>query len=319
MQDAVDTEATSSFWKRIALAGTAGYVLYCFSENFFWTRPTEEHVGGYVAGWLLYTFLTSALFTVINHFRVRSVWALFLAGSVYGWLIEGVIMQTMYESFPWQLSFTALSWHALITVLVGWCYTRRTLFENRPGKTILLAFGLGLFYGVWSLNAWVQEGMFTSLPVYARFATISMLLLVASYVLHHRIALPAFQPGRVEVGVQVVFLGAYFIFVAIPAQPLALLILPPLLVLTGVALQRNRRRETRADLPVSLQGRVMWWNYLLLLVVPVVAIAFYALALEVNVAQYDAVLALIPMTMYVLTAVAGAIMYVISWLKVWRS
>ncbi|MGC9399919.1 MAG: hypothetical protein ACP5HM_12385 [Anaerolineae bacterium] len=318
MQDAVDTKATSSFWNRVALAGTAGYILYCFSENFFWTRPTEEHVGGYVAGWLLYAFLTFALFTVIHHFRARSVWALFLAGSVYGWLVEGVIMQTMYDSLPWQLSFTGLAWHALISVLVGWWYTRRTLFENRPGKTILLAFGLGLFYGVWSLNAYVQEGMITSLPVYARFATVSTLLLVASYVLHDRIALSAFQPGRVEVGVQVAFLGAYFIFVAVPAQPLALLILPPPLALTGVALHRNRRRETRADILVALQGRVKWWNYLLLLVVPVVAIAFYALALKVNVAQHDDLLALIPIAMYVLTAGLGFGMYLISWLKVWR-
>lgn len=307
------------FWKRIALAGIAGYILYCFSESFFWTRPTEAHLSGYVIGWLLYTFLTFTLFATINYFRVRSVGALFLAGSLYGWLIEGVVMQTMYDSLPWQLSFTGLSWHALITVLGGWFYTRKILLENKPLKTLLLGGGFGLFYGLWSLNAWVQEAAITPLPAYVRFVTLSSVLLIACYALHDRLALSAFQPGRVEVGVQVVFLGAYFIFVTVPAQPLALLILPPLLLLTYSALRRNRRVEKRTNVLVALNGRVRWWNYLLLLVTPIAAVMVYALLLAVDFMQYRDLLSLIPMGIYVGTALMGASVYGLSWLKVWRS
>ncbi len=306
-------------WQRLSLAGAAGYIMFCFSESFFWTRPTESNIGGYVAGWLLYSFLTYALFTVINYFRVRTIWALFLAGSVYGWLIEGVIMQTMYDSLPWQLSFTGLSWHAMITVLIGWFYTRKILFENKAHQTILLGLGLGLFYGVWSLNAWVQEdGGITPLPAYATFALVSTLVLVISYTLYDRIDFAAFQPSRIEIWIQIVFFAVYYLFVTLPSQLLALVILPLLLALTCLALRKNRRAETRPDILVSHRGRATWWNYLLLMTIPLVAIPLYALALYGDFMRYADFIFLVSAGIYIVTALMGGVVYLLSWVKVCR-
>lgn len=307
-------------WKRITLAGTAGYIMYCFSESFFWTRPTEAHLWSYGTGWLLYTFLTFNLFTLINYFKVRSPGALFLAGSIYGWLIEGVIMQTMYDAFPWQISFTALAWHALITVMIGWFYVRKILYENRLLKTLRLGCGLGLFYGLWSLNAWTQAGgEITPLPEYAAFAFVSTFLLMISYVLHDHLTIETFQPSRLGIGAQAALLGSYYLIITVPVRPLSPLILLPLLALTYVALRRNRHIETRANLLVALKGQANWWNYLLLISIPTVATLCYALALRANVIAYIDIVSLIPMGIYIGTALLGVILYSLSWVSVWKS
>ncbi len=307
------------FLKRMARAGAAGYVMYYFSECLFWTRPTETFLGGYVVGWLLYTFLTFVLFTVVRRFRVRSLGALFLAGSVYGWLIEGVIMQTMYDAFPWQLSFTGLSWHALITVMIGWFYTRSVLFENRPVKTLLLACGLGVFYALWSFNAWIQTGEVTSLSVYAAFAFISTSLLVISYAVLDKLPVPISQPGRWEIAGPAVLLGVYYVGVTVVSRPISLVILPPLLILTYLALRRNRQTETCPNRLITLQGEVTWWNYPLLLTLPIVATLWYALALGADLMAYTDVISLIPMGIYAGTAILGAFLFGFSWWRVWRS
>jgi hypothetical protein len=306
--------------QRVLLAGTAGYIMYCFSEIFFWTRPTESNPLGYLAGWLLYSFLTYTLFTVIDYFRVRTIWALFLAGAVYGWLIEGVVMQTMYDSLPWQISFTGLSWHAMITVLVGWFYARKILLKGQAHKTILLSIGLGLFYGVWSLNTWVLDKVVvTPLPDYTVFVIVSTLVLIVSYALFDRIEFEEFRPSRIEIGIQIAAYVAYFLFVTIPAQILAVFLLPPLLALTYFTLRKNRQTETRANILVSTQGRTEWWNYLLLVSVPGIAIPFYALALHAQFIRYFDLVYLVSTGIYVVTAVLGAILYALSLYKVWAA
>ena len=67
-----------------------GYVLFFFSERMFWAmwRP-GDHIGIYVATWLLYAFLAYLLQATVRCFRVRDLWGLFLAGTVFGWLAEG--------------------------------------------------------------------------------------------------------------------------------------------------------------------------------------------------------------------------------------
>src|SRR4051812_31155712 len=103
--------------KRLLSVLACGYILMFYSEHVFWAhiRP-EDSLLGYVATWLLYSLLAFVFLAIIGHFHVRSVWAVFLAGALFGWLTEGVIIQTTYESLPLSISFTALSWHALLSV-----------------------------------------------------------------------------------------------------------------------------------------------------------------------------------------------------------
>ena len=115
------------------LAG--GYILMFYSEFLFWARiRPKDSLLEWLMTWLVYSFLAFAFLAGMARFRVSTVWALFLAVAVFGWLAEGLIVQTAYESLPLSISslavraaFTGLAWHALISVGVGWYVVRRAL------------------------------------------------------------------------------------------------------------------------------------------------------------------------------------------------
>ena len=66
-----------------------GYVLYFFSERLFWSLWRQgDDMAIYGATWLVYAFLGYLLLAAIRFYRVRDLWALFLAGALFGWLVE---------------------------------------------------------------------------------------------------------------------------------------------------------------------------------------------------------------------------------------
>jgi hypothetical protein len=75
---------------------------------------------------------------------------------------------------------------------------------------------------------------------------------------------------------------AYFAFVTVPAAPISLLVLPMLLGLAYYGLRRHRPAEEAASLTATLRGRIHPLNYLALFALSLTAIAFYALALSLN-------------------------------------
>jgi hypothetical protein len=75
--------------------------------------------------WLAYSTLAYLFLATVRLFRADDVWSVYLAGAVYGWLTEGGLIHTLYGTeesapFPISLIITGVSWHALISVLVGW-------------------------------------------------------------------------------------------------------------------------------------------------------------------------------------------------------
>jgi hypothetical protein len=140
--------------RRLLQTLTTGYILMFFSENIFWARyrPAEDSLSNYALTCLAYSLLAYILLALVRIYRIRSVWAVFLAGAACGWLAEGVIVQTAYENFPLQISWTGLAWHALISVLWGW-YTLRKALVLGSFHLVLLHSGLfGLFAGFWAIS-----------------------------------------------------------------------------------------------------------------------------------------------------------------------
>jgi hypothetical protein len=290
-----------------------GYTLVFYSELVFWAhvRP-EDSLLNWTQTWLAYSLLGFVFLSILTHFRIRSVRALFLAGSVFGWLAEGVIVQTTYEALPLSISFTGLAWHALISVWVGWYAMRRALHTSLR-TSLLLTSAVGLFYGLWAISWWVEpDGALTSPIDFAQYALISTLLLILATWLADRTQTPAWTPSRpVEIVIAILFL-LYFIFIAVPAAPLALIILPLLLAMVYFALRRNKRFETQAALFPDASVPVPLGRYLCLLLMPASAAAFYAAAYTLSLHWQTNWL------IYLVTTPLGFILFGVSLVKIWR-
>ena len=90
---------------RLAYAFLTSYILTFYSEWMFWSGrpPSENFFLEAIPSWIAYSFITFFFLTAVSYFRVQSLWAVFLAGALYGWLLEGVLVQTMYDAFPIQI------------------------------------------------------------------------------------------------------------------------------------------------------------------------------------------------------------------------
>jgi len=66
-----------------------GYILFFYSETMFRARWRP-----------VYSVLTFFVLLMVNHFRAGDVYSVFLVGAVFCWLVEGVVVQTVYTDFP---------------------------------------------------------------------------------------------------------------------------------------------------------------------------------------------------------------------------
>ncbi|HID30003.1 MAG TPA: hypothetical protein EYP19_08370, partial [Desulfobacterales bacterium] len=108
-----------SFLNRLLFAILSAAILVVFSEKVYW------YTQGYAfLELLLYYFFPTYIFLwTIEAFRVRRWAPLFLAASLYGFLVEGVLASVLYEDGLlglFHVSYTSLAWHALLSALFGW-------------------------------------------------------------------------------------------------------------------------------------------------------------------------------------------------------
>jgi hypothetical protein len=266
-----------SFLKRWGLVLATGYIFVVFSEHIFWSKvQPDDSLEGYIFTWIAYSLVAFICLSVIDFFRVKTLWSLFLVGALMGWLVEGVVVQTTYENLPLSISFTALSWHALLTVWVGWYALRRALLSSK--HLIRLATFIGLGWGVWAVAAWYEDTQYIASPLeFAIFAFVVTALLMVANLCYDTLNLKAFKPTRAEVITVVLLFVVYFAFVGINL-PVALLVLPLLLVVTFLGLWRNRQKETPGSVLEQFTGSIPFKNYVVLLLIPLLASGVYRLS-----------------------------------------
>lgn len=305
--------------KKIIFVFTTGYILLFFSELVFWAKYGSESIQGVsfpdvLLTWLGYSFISYIFLTVIQEFKIRNIWALFLAGAVYGWLAEGVLVQTMYDAFPMNLSWTGLAWHAPISIIVGWYMIRKLLLEKRYLATLILSSLIGTMYGLWATIWWLEPGHnVTPLLEFSLYVFVTTAFLMISYWVYDKIQPFSFQTSRIEKLFLVSLVSIIFIIGTVLVNPLAVLILPPLLVVIYVALKRNKKSETQSDLlEVFLNDKVKTVNYFLLLPIPLFTIAVYALALFLNLEIESSIFFYYPLT------VIGAFLFIFSMVNIFK-
>lgn len=270
--------------KNIVLTLSTGYIFFLFSELLFWARKRPgDSLGEWTITWLAYSLMAFVFLLIVSYFKVNNIWALFLAGAVFGWLGEGIVVQTTYESLPLSISFTALAWHALITVWIGWYAIRRSLRASNPFSTLKLSLTIGLCYGLWAIMWWLEpDGGFSSVAEFASFSFAAVVLAIPAYWLADWSSSESFHPNH---WVSIAIVGMFalmFFFVAVLTVPLAIIILPTLLGLAYLGLRWNRSSEAEGSMLTSFSNPVPAWKYLSLLGIPFAGVSFYALAASLN-------------------------------------
>lgn len=301
--------------KNILLVLSTGYIFVYFSENTFWARVRpEDSLGEWISVWIAYSLMAFVFLHLVTHFKVANRWALFLAGAALGWMAEGIIVQTTYESLPLSISFTGLAWHAIITIWIGWYAFRERLSSPASFRTLKLAALTGVGYGLWAISWWLEpDGGVATLGEFSAFVLTTSGLVIIAYWLANWSASEPFAPNRWVTGIIYSLFVLYFLFIAVPAVPLAIIILPILLGLVYFGLRKNRQVEQGESLLVSLSGNSSPLNYLSLLALPLTAIFVYALALALNVPwQTNWVL-------YLITTPLGFILFFVSLFKIRRT
>ncbi|AAL80854.1 hypothetical protein PFDSM3638_03625 [Pyrococcus furiosus DSM 3638] len=265
-----------NFTRRLLATLSLGYVLYFYSEFAFWGRwKTDDTITGAIMTWLIYSVLAFFVLLMAERFKADSAYSIFLVGAVFGWLVEGVIVQEAYMAFPFQLVWTPLAWHALISVLIGTYFARRAIGEWSLRRAAALFAGLGVFLGLWATYWKLEDGYSVSVGHFAAYTLISTVFLVVAYFFLDLTSPKEFIPTRWEVGAfgAVVAFFALFTFMAVPFSPLVLL---PLLALTLYALKGLKGEKS------FLKGS--WapaYRYLLPLIIPLFAVPTYAVLRDV--------------------------------------
>jgi hypothetical protein len=270
----------------------------------------DASILGYVEFTLFYTLFAAWLLLPIFYFKIRSFWALYLAGGFFGIATEGVVIPLIYtESLTWP----ALSWHVLADVILGWYVVRHVLIKNQPLYTVLLAGAMGLFWAFWVPWSHIGEEPFIPEPSrFTGFAIFASANLICGYIILNFLREKQFVPTGIELGVFGVITLALWIPMLIQAwfpmlveNPVHSLLLPLFLGVSLYTLYRHSKVETRENLFFVFRSKIAWWNILLLTLMPIIAISVYPFVYHNQLFPPTAlIVALMNTSAYVLTVIA---------------
>jgi hypothetical protein len=172
----------------------------------------------------------------------------------------------------------------------------------------------GACYGLWAIAWWTEpDGGVSSVVDFATFSLVTTFLVILAYGLANWSATAPFLPDRwVTIFISGLFI-LYFLFVAVPAVPLALVILPILLGLVYLGLRRKRLTLDETSMINELTGNVPVWNFLSLLAIPVTGIVVYWIALSLNLHWHT------NWVLYLIATPLGFILFGVSLYKSWRN
>ena len=90
--------------QKLVVVLATGYILFFYSERVFWSflRPGDKFTD-LVLGWLMYSLLAWVFLLLVRQCRIAAFPALLIAGAVFGWLAEGVVVDILSSSaVHWQ-------------------------------------------------------------------------------------------------------------------------------------------------------------------------------------------------------------------------
>jgi hypothetical protein len=293
-----------------------GFILFFFSERLFWTViwPGATCVD-LVVTWLAYSAVAYLFLAVVHWSRASDLPSVFLCGAVYGWLIEGGIANTLYGTqdsapFPMSISLTALSWHALISVMLGWWATKRAMAAQSTWPLVALSAALGAFWGLWATFPRQESPpILVSVERFAGEALAWTLLLGASWWILERVpSRGTLRPGWCALAFSMLIVALFYVQHVMALGGRALILLPTLVggALVLLTLQREHGQSGPTETllhaaPVRLP------RLLALLTMPAVATIVFGAAVSLGWDRLP-----IAAMVYMVTGAAGFVLLSVS-------
>ncbi len=269
--------------KKVFLLLAIGAIFVTFSELWFYRLGDDTN---YFALTFIYGLIGYVALILLAVFHVRTFWGLFLAASVFGFMVEGIPVPVLYEAPPFSIVWTSLAWHALLSVAVGWYFFRKIMIEGSWLKAIALNVAIGISIGVWNAYSWsVLDGPEDAeIPVYDWVDTdifvdhmiVSCLVFMAGHFAFDRLQPFSFQPSKWEIrGFAALTIVTYVSGSLIIAFPFSLL-LPVLMALClwGLYAGKNKGSGDKI-LNAMLSQRISLWRYPVMVLIPLCAIVTY--------------------------------------------
>ncbi len=285
---------TNQALRRLAFALASSYLLMFFSELLFYNEEPAlnalQAVDDGPLAVLVYTLdltlwylpATYLLLWSIDYFRVHSLAALFLAGCLFGWVTEGVVVPFVYTGLPITLVWPSVGWHAPIDVVLGWYGIAWVLGQKRPKRTLVVATLAGLGWGIWATWVWVDPAPAIAPDRFALFAAVYGGLALAAWAVCFWLRPQSFVLGRVEQAVLAAALLFLYAAMVLAVGVLALVLLPAFGVVLW-ALRRNRVGEIRPNLFTTFNQPLPLWQTSLLLPFPLSAALAYTVLYRFNI------------------------------------
>lgn len=226
-----------------------------------------------------YALFTFPFLALLSHYKVNTLLGLFLAGAIFGWAAEALVVPAAYEIFPYSFVWTSISWHPLIDVLIGWYFVRLVMRNKNVLWNLTMFISLGVFWAIWSTWYWTGEstGSFEIITPseFSIFAYATGIFWIMGMLIADNFGRGGFYPTKWEVGLVALVTLVSFSITALPFLFLSLLLLP-LIALTIFALRKGRGATGQSSITANLdEAKPEWWKYILALLTPLTATLIY--------------------------------------------
>ena len=320
MLSAADAErggGRTSAWRIFGLFVVVGFIVSMNSERAYWFYSPSwfgSRFGETAGVAVFYGFAVAGALWALGKIPFRGIHQLVLAGAVFAWTVEGVIVYVLHEGGLFDPFFPAMfaGWHGVLS-FVGFFYlVRRWLLERRLRRLAFVASGYGVVWGLWAIASWLPdsdqalEAGALGLPVrsspesFVALAALLVLAVAGGHLVLDRIWPATWRPGRrsgvVILGLTGLYAAASFFF--IPWAPLRW---AALIAIPVAGLLWTTRGDAGPNLYETLSGSISGRDLWVLVPAAAVSSAIYAIGWIVD--PSDATLEVIQLS-HVLTQVA---------------
>ncbi len=251
---------------RYAAASLAlGLIAYFASEAFFWSfRPDGATLPDIAMTVIAYSIAGACVLSAVAATGCGGVRAAFLGGAVLGFLVEGVVVGTMYDAFPFQIVWTPIAWHALVSGVAVFALHRAAV-HWAVWRQVMAMLALGAFGGVFSAFWPMERAVLPGTVDTAAYLIGSGMGAVLGFVILDRVGrVPV--PGRIVRWIAPVLALILFAVQTVAAPSPLRLVCPLVIGLTVWAMARHGSHGAS----VSFGEVAPLWRHLLFLIAPVV-------------------------------------------------